>query len=297
MEHLNYHHLRYFFETAQHGSMSAAARVLRVTQPTVSAQIRELEEQCGGPLIEREGNRWILTALGQHVHTYAADIFALGAELQSSLRESSAVEAPLRVGVVEALPKLVVYSLLEPAIGDGVALKVEVADMGTLAERLVLHHLDLVLSDYPLAPHQAPSVHNHALGRSAVGVFGVPELCEAHAPMPEGLDGAPFLLLPRTAALRRTLEHRLQREELTVKVAGEFQDSALIKVFASRGYGFMVAPVMMATHLQAAFGLQQAHIWPDATEDLYLLSTERQVEHPAARGILASARDALDALP
>ncbi len=294
MQHLNYNHLRYFFETARRGSMSAAARSLRVTQPTVSAQIRELEEQCGGPLLEREGNRWLLTALGQHVHTYAADIFALGDELRATL-QGPAIAAPLRVGVVEALPKLVVYGLLEPALTDvDAGFIVRQGELSSLVERLRVHELDLVLSDYALAPQHA-TVHNHPLGRSTVGVFGTPSLCAAHS-FPDQLEGAPFLLLPRTASLRRSLDHVLHREGAEVRIVAEMQDSALIKVFASKGHGFIVAPLLIADHLCASFNLELAWELPDATEDLYLLSMERHVEHPAARHILQSARQALDKL-
>ena len=294
MQHLNYNHLRYFFETARRGSMSAAARALRVTQPTVSAQIRELEEQCGGPLLEREGNRWQLTALGQHVHTYAADIFALGDELRATL-QGPAIAAPLRVGVVEALPKLVVYGLLEPALTDvDAGFVVRQGELSSLVERLRVHELDLVLSDYALAPQHA-TVHNHPLGRSPVGIFGAPAVCASH-PLPDQLEGAPFLLLPRTASLRRSLDHVLHRDGAEVRIVAEMQDSALIKVFASKGHGFIVAPLLIADHLREAFGLELAWELPDATEDLYLLSMERHVEHPAARHILQSARQALDKL-
>lgn len=295
MQHLNYHHLRYFFETARHGSMSAAARALRVTQPTVSAQLRELEEQCGGPLLQREGNRWMLTPLGQHVHTYAADIFSLGEELCATL-QGPAVAPPLRIGVVDALPNLVVHALLEPAMAAAPGgIHVRQGDLGMLVERLRLHQLDLVLSDYPLAPQHA-AVHNHPLGRSAVGLFGTPALCQAHAPLGESLQDAPFLLLPRTSSLRRTLDHHLHRRGVEVGVVGEFQDSGLLKVFASKGHGFIVAPTLIADHLHDAFGLDLAYALPDGAEDLFLLSIERHVEHPAAAHIVRSARGSLEAV-
>lgn len=294
MQHLNYNHLRYFFETARQGSMSAAARALRVTQPTVSAQLKELEGQCGGPLLERDGNRWVLTSLGQHVHTYAADIFALGDELQATLQRPT-VAPLLHVGVVEALPKLVVYRLLEAsmALEEG-GLNVHTGAFGDLVEQLRVHQLDIVLSDYPLAPHLA-TVHNHPLGRSPVGLFGTEELCQTHQ-FPGALGEAPFLLLPRTASLRRSLDHELHHRGVEVRVAAESQDSALLKVFASRGHGFIVAPLLIAEHLAQAFGLVLAWELPGAAEDLYLLSMERHVQHPAARRIVQSARDALSTI-
>ena len=54
---LNYHHLRYFWTVVREGGVSAAARRLRVSQPTVSAQLRALEDTIGEPLFERVGKQ------------------------------------------------------------------------------------------------------------------------------------------------------------------------------------------------------------------------------------------------
>ena len=78
---LNYHHLLYFWTTVREGTMSAAAKKLAVSLPTVSNQVRELEGRFGGRLFERRSNGLKLTALGKQVFEYADEIFTLGAEL------------------------------------------------------------------------------------------------------------------------------------------------------------------------------------------------------------------------
>ena len=52
---LNYHHLLYFWTVAREGSITRACRVLHLTQPAVSAQLRTLERSIGEPLFERRG--------------------------------------------------------------------------------------------------------------------------------------------------------------------------------------------------------------------------------------------------
>ncbi len=54
MEWLNYHHLLYFWMVAREGSLAAAGKRLRLSQPTLSGQIRKLEESLGERLFERK---------------------------------------------------------------------------------------------------------------------------------------------------------------------------------------------------------------------------------------------------
>ena len=61
MEWLNYHHLLYFWVVAREGSIAAATRKLNLTQPTISAQLRLLEESLGEKLFEKSGRSLVLT--------------------------------------------------------------------------------------------------------------------------------------------------------------------------------------------------------------------------------------------
>ena len=115
---LNYHHLRYFWTVARLGSIARATEELHLTQPGISAQLRTLELSLGEQLFSRSGRTLTLTETGRVVFRYADEIFSTGRELQETLAGRSAGR-PLRltVGVVDALPKLLTYRLLEPAQG------------------------------------------------------------------------------------------------------------------------------------------------------------------------------------
>ena len=78
MESLNYHHLRYFWAAAREGSVTRASEKLHVSQPAVSAQIRDLEEALGEKLFKRSGRSISLTETGRVVYRYAEEIFGLG---------------------------------------------------------------------------------------------------------------------------------------------------------------------------------------------------------------------------
>lgn len=58
MKGLNYHHLRYFWMTAREGSLRRAAEKLHVSQPSMSAQIKSLEESLEKPCFAKKGAAW-----------------------------------------------------------------------------------------------------------------------------------------------------------------------------------------------------------------------------------------------
>ena len=64
MEWLNYHHLLYFWTLVRQRTLTAAAAELHLSPPTVSVQIRRLEEALGETLIGRSGRRLVLTEVG-----------------------------------------------------------------------------------------------------------------------------------------------------------------------------------------------------------------------------------------
>src|SRR5690349_13722346 len=117
MEWLNYHHLLYFWTVAREGGLVAAGRVLRLSHPTLSAQIHALEDQLGEKLFTKVGRKLELTEMGRVVYRYAEEIFALGREMVDTVR-GRATGKPLRldVGISDVLPKLIVHRLLEPAL-------------------------------------------------------------------------------------------------------------------------------------------------------------------------------------
>src|SRR5450755_634741 len=116
MEWLNYHHLLYFWAIARYGSVVRASVELRLAEPTLSGQVRRLEEVLGEKLFERSGRGLVLTDVGRTVFRYADEIFSLGQDLMGTLKGRPS-ERPLRltVGVADVLPKVLVRKLLQPA--------------------------------------------------------------------------------------------------------------------------------------------------------------------------------------
>lgn len=116
MEWLNYHHLFYFWSVAKHGTIAKACEELRLAQPTISKQLRLLEETLGEKLFERTGRHLGPTEMGRIVYKYADDIFSIGQDLLNTVKgRRSGRPIRLTVCIVDAVPKLLATRLLESA--------------------------------------------------------------------------------------------------------------------------------------------------------------------------------------
>ena len=294
---LNYHHLLYFWTVAREGSITAACQKLHLAQPTISGQLKKLEQQIGGKLYERVGRELILTELGQTVFKYADEIFTIGEELSDAIKgRPTGRPVRLHVGVPEVLPKLIVFRLLQPALSlpEPVQLVCREGAQQQLLTMLAAHELDVVFSDSPAGSFVRVRAFNHSLGSCGVGVFGTERLCKQFGRRPpESLSGAPFLMPSSGTALRRSIEQWLLENEIPVRTIGEFDDTALMKVFAESHVGFVPAPMAIENEIRQQFDLHCVCEIPNAKEEFYAITVERRLRHPAIVAISDAARQEL----
>ncbi|MDX2194575.1 MAG: LysR family transcriptional regulator [Gemmatimonadales bacterium] len=291
---LNYHHLQYFWMTAREGSIASAARILRVTQPTISGQIRALETALGERLFDRKGRSLVLTEIGHVAYRYAEEIFALGRELQSTVA-GRPTGGPLRlaVGVSDSLPKLTTFRLLRPALGGREAprLILRVDKTERLLADLAIHALDLVLTDSPITGPVKVRAFNHLLGESAVTVFGTPDEAERYRrDFPRSLDDAPFVLPTENTALRRHLDQYFVQAGIHPRITAEVEDMAILQVLGRTGYGLFAAPSVVEEEIRAQYGVQVVGRLEGVKERFYAVSVERKLRHPAVVAISEAAR-------
>lgn len=294
MQWLNYHHLLYFWTVAREGSISAAAKSLRLSQPTISAQLRLLEDHLGSPLFDRGHRRLTLTEAGRVAFRYADEIFGLGREMVDALHERPTGRAlVLRAGLTSVVPKLIAFRVLQPAFAlDGdVRLHVHEDRMPALLSKLARHELDLVVSDAPVGTETAVRAFNHPLGQSGVTFFASASLAAKHRRgFPAGLDRAPVLLPPAGSLLRRDLERWFDRHGIEPQVVAEFDDSALLKVFGQSGLGIFAGPTAIENQIRTQYDVQVVGRTEEVLERFYAITVERRIQHPAVLAVCENAR-------
>jgi len=297
MDTLNFHHLRLFQAVAREGNLTRASHRLHLTPQTVSSQIRNLEEAIGEQLFRRSNRRLILTDAGQVALRYAEEIFALGKELQETLRgQPSGRPLRLLVGAPEALPKIIVRRLLEPALRLDTPLQMTCRERGPteLLADLAVHRLDVVLADTPIPPLAKVKAYNHLLGSCGVTFMAKSGLARRLRPgFPQSIEGAPVLLPGADAALRASLDGWFDRKNLRPAIVGEFDDSALLKSFGQTGEGFFAVPSVVEEEVSRQYEVEVIERTDEVTESFYAISVERRVRHPAVVAICEAARTLL----
>ncbi|MBA2113596.1 transcriptional activator NhaR [Bremerella alba] len=297
MKWLNYHHLLYFWKTAKIGSLTKAAAELHLAQPTLSSQIKTLESNFGAKLFDRSGRTLALTETGQIVFRYAEEIFSLGEELTEAVQGRTPEERlKLSVGVPDALPKLVVYQLLKPALdlNEKVQFVCIEGKFQELLGELALHRLDLILADSPVPPQTHIRAFNHLLGECGVSVLGTEELYdEFHERFPQSLDGAPVLLPTQNTVLRRTLEQWFEANCIRPFIKHEFEDSGVLKVFGQSGEGLFVVPTAIEEEVCRQYSVRSLGRISEIKERFYAITVERRLKHSAVIAISNSARNSL----
>jgi LysR family transcriptional regulator, transcriptional activator of nhaA len=297
LQRLNYHHLMYFWLVAREGGLVKAARVLRLSPPTVSGQIHALEESVGHQLFTKQGRRLVLTEVGEVTYRYADEIFSLGQELGDVLaRRVLPTAATLRVGLVEVFPKMVVRQLLEPILTatPPARLVCREGNLAELAAGLGAHTYDLVLADVPLPPGSSIRAYNHLLGQCGVTFFATKDEARRRRPgFPESLHDAAMLLPLTTSALRRELETWFELRGIVPRIVAEIEDSALLKAFGASGRGIFCAPSIVAGQIAAMYDVAAIGETTEVEERFYAISAERRIRNPAVAAISEAARERL----
>lgn len=298
---MNYKHLHYFWAVAKAGSITRAGERLHLTPQTISGQLTQFEEVLGYRLFDRVGRRMELTDAGRIALGYADEIFALGQQLQESLRNEQGARALVfRVGIIDSVPKSLAYQLVEPAVhlDESVRMVCREGKFMDLLADLAVQRLDIVISDRPMPSNVNVRGFNHLLGECGAEFLATPALArQLQGKFPECLEGAPLLLPGEDSAVRPRLMAWLSQRRLRPRIVGEFDDGALMKAFGEAGAGIFLAPIAVGETVRSKYGVVSIGSTGDITDQFYAISVERKLAHPAVVAISSSARLKLFAAP
>jgi LysR family transcriptional activator of nhaA len=288
---LNYHHLLYFWAVAKEGSLRRASEVLHVSQPSISAQLKQLEESLGAPLFTRTTRSLILTDTGQTVLQYAEEIFSLGRELLTAIRQEPG-QRPLRlhVGVADSVPKIIVRQHLTPVFKLDRSVRV-IAREGSLEElitQLAGHRLDVVLADEPSTSTLRVKTFNQRVSTSEVVICAAPLLARRLAKdFPRSLDDAPAILPVGEMSLRRQLEHWFESRRIQPRVVAEVEDTALLTDLGAQGLGFVPVYSAVLEEIARSSRLQTIGIAKGLRMEIFAITAQRRLQHPGVVAMTA----------
>lgn len=297
MSSLNYKHLRYFWMVAKTGSIAKAAAQLHLTPQSISGQLTEFAETLGVELFRRAGRNLELTDTGRRIVSYAEDIFNTGDALLELVRDKTfTTTMSFRVGCADSVSKLIACKLVEPALKlrESVKLICREGRLDSLIADLAVHRLDLVIADRPIPAHFSVRAYNHLLGESPMTAFATATLAaQLGKDFPACLHDAPLLLPGEDFAIHQRLLRWLEHSEVHPHVVGEFDDSAMMKAFGQSGAGVFFAPTVIASQVCEQYQVAMLGQVHSVVEEVYAITTERRMSHPATVAISTTARDKL----
>lgn len=289
MEQLNLRHLYYFWVISREGSIARASEVLELAPQTLSGQLATFEASVGGRLFSRERRQLILTDLGRLVLGYADDIFVLTGELSETLRLTpSDRPLTLRAGISASIHKLIAYHLLQPAMAGErpVQLECQTGRTEDLVLSLKRKELDVILTDYMPKVQDDGNLTVHPLAGSSISLFAAPELAgQLRDNFPESLNDQPLLANAVDAPYFERLMKWFSLNGVRMNLVARIDDSALIKVFGSQGYGVFAAPTAIQEEVCRQYEVERIASIDEVMDELFAITRDRRISHEGVRAI------------
>jgi LysR family cyn operon transcriptional activator len=243
-------HLHYFLKIAETGSFTQAAAALRVTQPTLSHQIRQLEQEIGSPLFDRMGRSIRITQAGRVLRDHAERALR---ELESGLASVTALDemahGSLRIGVFRSFGN----SPLPGVLADfhnaypGIHASVLEMSLSDMEEGLISGSIDLAITTY--LPATSSKLTSETLFKEPlVLAVGARHEWYGRTSIPlEKLESVKLVLRPAGAPSRRLIEQCFAARKLKPTVVMEMNSSeAALATVRSSGLATICAKRALA---------------------------------------------------
>lgn len=294
---LNHNHLYYFWLAAKHRNLTKAAKELGLAQPTVSAQIRSLEEQLNAALLARRGRNIELTEAGQIVFRHVNEMFQISSEIPDALSgRFTGQPRALHVGTSDFVPKPIIRQILEPLLKEDPDMRLVCREwrIDELLAELGLFHLDLVIADRPHPDSSKVRAISHPVLESPMALYARPVLAKRlRRGFPRSLHGAPMYLPVRNTTLRASMDRWFDANKVEPVVLGEFEDRELLKTFGSGGLGAFPATAIIEKEVRSQFAVERVGWLRGIRETYYAIAVERRVMHPAVQRLFAQSTPGL----
>ncbi|MEO5694756.1 MAG: LysR family transcriptional regulator [Usitatibacter sp.] len=293
--------LQVFHAVAKHLSFTKAADALFMTQPAVTFQVRQLEEQFNTRLFDRAQSRITLTPAGVVAFEYAERILALSGELDSRLREMSGQQAgPLMIGASTTLAEYLLPRILGEfkARNPGIVPRLFVANSEAVQERVAERSLDLGFiegdSHLPMLVHdlccedelRVVCAPNHALAKAA-------------SIEPKSLAEHAYISREPGSGTREVVDHYLQKAGLapdSLQVVMEASSPEALKGMVATGLGFAIMSRVTVAKEVRLGELVEIALSPPLVRQLAVVYPKERFHSRLIEGFLQFAKQRLAAL-
>ncbi|WP_057455477.1 LysR family transcriptional regulator [Pseudomonas savastanoi] len=287
MRRLNLNHLHTFSLVIAHGSFSAAAERLHLTQPAVSLQIRQLEDQFNLKLIERVGKRLKPTSAGTTLLEHIARIEAVVEDALLELSShASGVAGKVAIGTGATACIHLLPPMLQALRRRFAQLDVRVSTGNTdgILKAVEENRLDLALVTLPASGR---SLHiTPLLEDEFVAIFASSQQPTAAEMTPEHLCELPLVVFEAGSSTRLLINEWFLQAGIRVKPVTELGSIEAIKEMVAAGLGYSIVPRMAVAAVHHRRGLQVLQLVPGLSRTLGIALRQDKPVSKALRQVL-----------
>lgn len=236
--------LNTFIQVAESNSFTRAAEKLGYSQPTVSFQIKQLEQELGIQLFERIGHTVSLTEQGKEVLSYAQHICHLTQTMTHKKNDSNKPAGIIRIGMADSLCVPLILNHFQQFRETYPAVRLQVITAGTddLFRLLDHNEVDIICAlDVPVYDTTYRIVHKEIISAHFVCSAMHPLAKKSNIRLQELLD-YPFLLTEKGMSYRRLLDERLAKYEMSIEPVLEISNPDLICQLIEQNMGISFLP-------------------------------------------------------
>lgn len=293
--------LQVFHAVAKHLSFTKAADALFMTQPAVTFQVRQLEEQFDTRLFDRAQGRITLTPAGLAAFEYAERILALGAELESRMREMSGqVAGPLLIGASKTIAEFLLPRVLGEfkALHPGIVPRLFVENSEKVQERVAERTLDLGFIE---GDSRLPSLVADVCCEDELQVVCAPSHALARLPAiaPRALTEHAYVGREPGSGTREVIDHYLEKAGLgrdALQVVMEASSPEAVKGLVATGLGFtMMSRLTVAKEVRLG-ELVGIALCPPLVRHLAVVYPRERLQSHRVEGFVDFAKSRLAAL-
>lgn len=287
--------LQVFHAVAKHLSFTKAADALFMTQPAVTFQIKQLEEQFAVRLFERRHGSILLTPAGELVLSYAEKILALSDEMETRVGEMTGeMRGPLLIGASTTIAEFMLPRVLGEfnALYPQVRARLLVANSESIESRVAEHALDLGLIE---APASLVGLASQICSEDELVVICAPDypLAGRRSVGPKVLADHEYISREPGSATRELIHtyfraHKIAPEELKTQM--ELGSPEALKGVVATGLGFaIVCRVIVKKEIQLGT-LLAIPLKPPLKRSLYLTYPEDRFQSRLTRTFIDFSR-------
>ena len=261
MQKLNYARLRYFYRVASLGSQAEAARQMRVSQSTISEQIKLLEAELRTKLFTRKSASLALTESGRKALEHAEVIFGAGERLLRDLDVALTPRTVIEVGVAATVSRTLAAELFLPLLHDEeMCPRISIADVGALVPRLSSGELHVLVSDLEPKGPSASRITSVATRHTNFVVVATPEGAEGISDIGD-LHAKPWVHFTTSSGFRWAVDSFMRNNHVTPETVAETDDLELMRRAVLEGVGIAALPEsFVAEQLEAGEVVALSHL-------------------------------------